>query len=239
MELDTENGLKRPKLRGAGGGFAAIETAGFVVIMLVFVLAAAGLVNYVQKVMLFSHAVDKYVFDQNIKPLALSAGGTWEISEGRLREKLPSLLEALKADLEEALPGDDFTPDRYLLQADFAAIDIDPQSGAGRGLITFAGSLFSLGSLQVPGEILERADLQRQFQNLADLPGVPHPLAVPSGGFNVSGADQFVKATVLLGLRAFYTLEGTFTGNIVSQLGISSGGMVFDYKVVTLRGEAE
>lgn len=217
-------------------GVAALETALFLGILLIFILLGAGLVNYVQKIMLVSHLVDKFIFDQSLKALSFAPDGTLQVDAQRVRDKMPELLRGLQTDLSSALPQR-FEASHYLIQSDFAAVDINPQSGASRGLLSFSSSVSSLGQLALPGEILSKADLRRQFEGLSQLPGTPSPLAVPTADLADNGGTRFMPATVLVGIRAFYSLHGTFTGNMITLLGISSDPIVFDSKVVTLRGE--
>lgn len=231
------SGAKR-KGKWVSSGVAALEAAGLSIVLLFLIVAGIGLVDYLQKVMLLSHLVDKHLFDQSIKPLVLTAEGGLSVAEGRVRTKLPELLQGLKADLEEALPHGAFSVERVLLESDFAVVGIDPQSGAGRGLLLYPGSSFSWGALNVPAEQMAESDLRRQFADLAALAFVPSPLAAPTGLLAGEEAARYIDKTMVVGIRAFYSLEGTFGGKLAQLLGLGRQPVIFDHKVITLRGEA-
>lgn len=217
-------------------GIAILETALCLILLLTLFLAGASVFDYVHKSMFISHVVDEYLFDQSIQALSLS-GSTTVVNEDKIQSGLTQIVEQLRTNLERSLEDSGLSTNQYLIEGDFASISIDPEDGRALGLRMFANSQVQAGALAVSEDLKARADLEGSFEKMASESAIPSPYAIPTGALGDSAARQYLTDSVLIGVRAFYSIEGSFSSSLMELLGFESGSVLYDVKVVNLRGE--
>jgi hypothetical protein len=132
-------------------------------------------------------------------------------------------------------------PANFFLQAAYAEISIDPQSGSTLGLVTEPFSFQeSKGTLQPSAEQLSISDLGQAFLSLSSLSGAGQEVSLyaiptPLKGWDSSGAALYRDRVVVVGLRGFLSLQHTFSGRILEMLGLEA--VISHHRAVILRGD--
>lgn len=221
-------------------GIAFLEAALSFLVLIPALLGGFATVSYMRDATFIRRLVESEIASQDIKSFTFKEQGgqvVLTVNHPGLEAAVNKIVERTTEKIGESGLATVF------VEAAFAELEVDPDTGAPLGLAQEPYSYSrSAGSLFVPQSIEEETSLAAKMQLLAeqvhvdDDGGARSQFAVPSALYgDGSQQQQFLPATILLGLRIISSLEGTFSGRMYEQV----GGIPFTYheKVVVLRGE--
>lgn len=218
-------------------GLSVLESTAVLFALLTIGIAAFGTADFVYMRMQLAQLVDKFAFDQGIRSFRVNQSGELVFNRQAVQDALLVIRDELESDAIMQLRAD---PSQIFFEVDYARIEIDSRNGKMLSLTRDPESALSGGSLSVPGEVLSTMNLDAEFARLAGEVGQVSALAVPTPLFRgTSGQGQYLPGAVLLGVRAVYSFEGSLTAWAAKFLGFSSSPVVYDYKVVAVRGEVQ
>ena len=215
------------------GGMNTLEAAGVMAVFLGLFLAGMALLEYLHASVILADVLDRHALNHAVKPFHLEPDGSLSLDMERLSAVTPRILQSALEELAEKLGRP--LPSAVLFEGVFAVASIDPLSGKFRGLRKLFSTGSVLGSLRSDSAT---RDLGAAFEaKCADEHGQT-PCAVPGGNFAAQGRP-FMEETVLLGMKAAFSLEGTFAGRIMTALTGGRRPLVSCLKITLLRGEVE
>lgn len=227
--------MGRFRFRQKERGLGVLEAALIMMILLTIFLSAVGIFDYLSKGSLVSHVIDQFVHDQEVKPFEIQ-GATLRFAEDRLRQTLPIIVGNIETNLLAIFAREGIDATAYIIEAEFVAIEIDTQSGEPQRVARYRDSKVTRGSLTVPNEMTDRLSFDSEYEAMLDRGGSQY--ASPSGLYGLdSMQERYLPLTPIIAVRAAVSLEGSFTGSVLSTLGVSDPPIVYDLKAITLRGE--
>ena len=235
----------RLRRKERSSGVALLEASIAMLFLLPLTLGVWGLADQYLQWSRLSRIVDAHLYDGAVKPLTLdpNLGGNFGLAsnDAVLENFVQALVAALRQDLAAEFPGQDAGNGSFMVEAGFARIAIDSQSGLAGTVQTY---LRSAGILTVPGADLAKTDLTVEFNRLAQLPastaqGAPSFLAAPSGLFGRGSAQDahYLPISFVLGVRAFRGTDRGISGVALRHIGLEP--IAYDWKVIILRGQLD
>lgn len=231
-------------------GIGTLETALALMVLLPVLLGGFAVVEYVQSVMYLNDVLDKYLYNDSVKPFTVrnDAAGNFSLQLNRndLQSYVDKMLDRTKDDLAKRLAArgsgvSQSTSQKFFIEASVVELPIDPSSGTpGR----FQERIRTTrGGLQIPESAKNKADLYKEFEILSSrtVTGTsdgPSIYAVPAVMYN-SSKPKYLDGSVLVGLRIFLSLDQSFSGYIFNTLGFGESPIVSAHKAFNLRGDLE
>ena len=226
-------------------GIAVLEAVGALSFILILIIAAFGLVEYMRLSRALQTALDKIAYETALKPFVItnqvdSLNSTRiALNSAALESYINNSLDSLE---EDFLPffrkiSANQTPE-FLAQAAYAEIHINSQSGEFEEMVNNPFSYQKTqGSEYLLNKLNQRVRLEDQFAVFAGRRGEASAVyALPHAGFSLQqNNDRYLPSTVLVGIRVGLSLSDTLLGRMLSMAGMEA--FIADYKIVTLRGE--
>jgi len=222
-------------------GIGTFEAAAMMVILTTLLMSGAALSDFLYQVRALNNFTADILSDTHVKPLSLNnsmSGTSIEVNSAALSQYLQDIV----AQAEESIIAiNGSTNPIYRIEAAYAVVSINPQTGVSEGLEQSPFSeVVTAGSLSVPQADLQRTDLGTEFQRLSQVTAgegmlALHALPTPMLGYSQShGGDRYINRMVIVGMRSFLSLEGTFTGQMFSMVG--GNPLVSHHRANILRG---
>lgn len=228
-------------MKGAEDGIAILEAGALLVILCALLLGAVGVTDYLDQIKIANSAVEKVLGDSGVKAFRLSLNASnqtqRQFNHAAIREYLERVVVDVRSDIQDRSGGG------FRIDAEAQLADIDPRDGSFRGFLATEHITLSVGALAVPHELLESMSLERRFLVLASTrSGSAYNsaslVAIPSGIFGRDpGAASYLPEAVLVGLRVFFSLRGTLSGDALEAAGVPP--ILSACKVIQLRGAIE
>ncbi len=224
-------------------GISSLEFAASGILLFTLVFGGFSTSLLIQNWIELNYLVDKRLHDTSMHPLQLdysSGSSGLRIDFAGLEGQIQNLLDQISADVRAGLDDPSLAEEGYFIETAYAVLEIDPQSGEFQSLSNYQAR--SSGSLIASLNLQRKSDLKEQFRKAAalkaDSSGKASLYAVPSALFSeISVQRQFLPQTVLIGVRAFVSLQGGATGSLYSAL--IGEPIIYNFKVAMLRGEVK
>ncbi len=209
------------------------ELAVVLLISLSVLIGAVGVGDLLLSSYQVSRVADLASYDHALTSLVLRDDGSIEVNESALRSGVERLIDRARIQLEETTSA---SAREYRIEVEVAVLDLSPRDGAVQRVLVRPSLSFRRGDLPISAELNQKTSLQKEFERLAGQPGSSSMYAFPLPG--APGAEEaYIPLAVLLGIRVFVSLENSPTAGALSTLGLVDHDMVFDWKVIPLRGE--
>jgi hypothetical protein len=212
-------------------GSSLLELLGVLFVILSLVMGVVGVADFLLLNFRLGRAVDRMVYDQNIKPLTFDLSGAVSLDQNRLRNDMARLIGELENQLLQELDPEESPP--YRLEVQIAELQIDPESGKLAALSEPSILRLGRGSMAVTSALEEKASFTERFRELAGNEGDVYPFALPS----LSKEGAFVSRSALLGVRVFVSIEESATAGVLQKLGVEGASVAYEVRAVPLRGE--
>lgn len=224
--------MQRPVI-DASDGASMFELAVVMLVSLSILIGAVAVGDLLLSSYRVSRVTDLAAYDHAIAPLMLREDGTVAVNRASIHSGLESLADRVKGRLEEAA---DVESSEYRIEISVGLIDVSIEDGRVRELSVDPSLVVQRGSLSISGNLERRTNLLREYERVGGARGMYCPYAVPIPSA-AGERDAYLPYVALLGIRTFFSLEHSPTAQVLSSLGVASDDMVFDWKVIPLRGE--
>jgi len=217
-------------------GLAMFELAICSVMLLTLVLGGFSVSLYMQKAYSVNSSVERFVYESAVKPFIANSGGanTVSLNDTELKDYTDTLISSLSADIRSRI--DDAAlragTQGYYVEAAYAKVDVDSSTGSSTNWSVQYRN--SQGGLQVPADLLSSTDLDAQFEYQYHH---NQSLSHPTANLGLASGPQYLNSAVLIGVRAFISMKGAFTGEMYESLG--GEPYIYSTKVVALRGDVK
>jgi len=231
-------------------GIAVLETAGFLTILLTFIIGAFGVAEYMRASRILQATVDKYLYDSAVKPFSLNVEGNGievKVNEASMTQYIDDLALRMETELKDTLKKEEnISPENLLIEAAYVELDVDTLNGKVKGLHKTPYSYFkALGNSTLTSKLNEKVVLVKEFENLSKADGLSNSngekvgrFATPSGLFTgEEGSLRFLPQAVLVGVRVGLALEDSSLAAFLNVIGVTP--FTYEYKIVSLRGDVE
>ena len=218
-------------------GIAILEAAGSMVVIFVFLMGGFGMVEYMRAYRKINSVLERYVNETALKPFKMAesytSNGTVKITLNK--EKLMKFLNDTSSNINKELKNLDANNN---VNSAYAELLIDENNGNSLELAKkpYSESV-SVGNYSTQSSMDSLEQFKSEFSvyaqkskdSSANYSLVKAPISLGNQ------ADAYFPSSVLIGVLAGVSLEGTIIGNMLEVLGQDTS--ISSYKIVTLRGE--
>ena len=228
-------------------GIAILEAAAFMAALFAVLLGAIALVDYLQEKRAVAQLLDKQVYQAALRPLRLDESFRIVVNERALEEHIRAAAERIQREMQVRVERGGGS---YFIEVLYAAVRIDPQSGASDAQVQIGPRVTFGPPGIVPAELLSNTALDARLRAMvaADPPGGISRLASPSalgawteGAPRLSGhleeAGRFLPWSVVIGARAFWRGASGPIDMLRQTVGLEP--VYHHVKLVPLRGDCE
>ena len=231
-------------------GLAVLEAGGLFVLLLLMLLSAFGLVEYMRNSRALESTIDKYLFDSAQKPFAMKLGMNGidiETNEQGLRQFTKTLAENIESEIRENLRQHNVEEGSSIyVETEYVVLDVNQLTGQVNSISRSPGGFTHPSSdPALQASLDSKVKLRDIFRKAAESEGIFDQnglqlgkYASPSGLFtNTASPQRFMPSAVLVGVRAGIDFKDSVLNTLLNAVGMET--FVYSYKVVNLRGEVE
>jgi hypothetical protein len=223
-------------------GLAILETSMIILVLLALLIGAVGFVHLFGQSSTVNQAIDRQVYDAGVKPFTIEINPDGTIrpayQEGVVRDFAMVVRDRVVLQLLNSVQEDSRSLQQIRVEVAYATVPINRETGQADASGMTITTIPSGGSLTVPSALDEELPLRALFLDRVTEGGAGGPslAALPTGRSSASfGSSNYFPVGVMLGARAFLSLEGSGAGTLLESVGVPP--FVGDRKVVWLRGE--
>lgn len=210
----------------------AVLEAGLMILVLgATALAGVGILDLMTHSFRISRLVDWTLTDDSARPLKVVTDGEGSISLSVDGQVMQNYLNTVRDKVRREMGTQ-----QYYMEARYAVLHIDPRDGRVLGIDPSAAQAIYDGNYSPPSDVTSCRDLDSmlfEFSQRTQTASNGTSISLYAFPGRISGG--YLESVVLVGLRIFEALEGTFTGNVLRDLG--KHAEVHDCKVAVLRGD--
>lgn len=222
-------------------GLGTLEFAASGMLLLTLIFGGFAAAMLIQSWVQLNYVVDKRLRDSTAQAFVLDSSAVnlrLTVNEQTLEEYIDTLKSSLASDLSATAFASDLGIHGYFVESAYAVLEIDQESGEFKSISKFEAS--RQGQYRPRDGLLNKTDLRKEFLSSAQLTNGSASkaslYAIPSSRFAAQdGQAHYLPYTVLVGVRAFSSLEGGAAGSLYSAL--LGEPATYSYKSVMLRGE--
>lgn len=223
-------------------GVATLEVAAYMAVLISLALSGYSLIDWLRISNSVGNALDKAIYDTGISPLRLANNsGSFDVlvNSVELQGYIADVLSAAEEEMDYAVGSRGLTAEDYYIEARYAVIDIDTETGEALGIESESLSQVT-GGFSAPSGALSETDLSALVESYVENSTVDSRFlyATPTVMFSGdSSGEQFLSKAVVVVARALVAPPQGAARHIISQ--IQSEPVVKAVKIITLRGELE
>jgi hypothetical protein len=214
-------------------GLAVLETSIILSVLLALLIGVSATVDYMRSASQVQSSIDRHLYDSGLKPIEVSARSgivSAVARRGAVEDYLRSVVAAIAAELS-AIAEDNLSSDHYRVEAYSGSIAFSQDGRANLEHIDISVPEIASGKLSVPGT---RQRMEQEFSEMTSGRGFLLR-GIPTGNYGDETSLQILPVGVLVGIEATVDLQNTFTGRVMSGLGINP--VIEMRKAIVLRGD--
>ena len=214
-------------------GIATLELALMTVMLGTLIIGGFAMSSFMQRAYRLGVSLDKNLHADQIRPLKFIAstdGVSLQTDPEALRQLITALADQVEIDAFQTEAHD-----RYLVEASYALLELDPQTGNIR--TQRPGEFIRRGNLVLPSAVAAQTDLGAMFAARAreTLPAGNSPYATPFNDPNLALGTGYLPYALLIGARAVLSVEDQLSGRVYAAFG--GEPYVLGARVTPVRGE--
>ncbi len=215
------------KMNRQKAGMALLECAAVLFLFLLLFVSSLALLDYLRACWRIGEVVDRYAYDQAVKPFRMGDSGILKLDSQALKEVSSAVAEDAFAALTEENEGG-LKKENLYIEAQFALMQIDRSNGRALSVKVLDEAVASAGKEQ--GEAGETGIGQGFSKEIDGAVPSSRAIRLPIGG-------EYLATSILFGVRAAYRLDEGLIGWAMRELQIVKEPVVSSIRITSLRGE--